>query len=152
MYWVRANGTIEELKGRDTRLNGIGAPMTNSLGPQVNDAPPNSAPIDLRGYQFPPNFFQNYPNFPRTSDDHAFTTTQNVDGFLRDQAAGIQYGTPSGVINGTVSATASPGIATPVGTLGGGVTVINTLTSTITAYVPMKDGGYAVMSYEKRRA
>ena len=67
MYWMRANGTIEELKGRDTRLNGIGAPMTNSLGPQVNDAPPNSAPIDLRGYQFPSNFFQNYPNF--SADD-----------------------------------------------------------------------------------
>lgn len=150
MYWVRANGTIEELKDPDSRLDGGGGLMPTAQH-EVTDAPPNSAPIDLRGYQFnEPGFSQNYPNFPRTSYDYSFAVGSTVDGFVRDQTAAIQYGTATGVINGTVSSTAGGGVTTPVASATGGVTTTNTSTSTISVYVPMKDGGFALVLYDKK--
>lgn len=148
MYWVRANGTREEIKDPDPRLDSGFSPMLDGNG--VNDAPPNSAPIDLRGYDFPPNFSTMYPSFPPTSYDFAFDPTPSVRPFVRDETANIQYGTATGVINGTVSTEASGGLTTPVASVTGGVTVTNNLTSSINVYVPMKDGGFALVSYDKK--
>ncbi|GAA0712688.1 hypothetical protein [Dokdonella soli] len=148
VYWVRANGTTEELKGADWRIASGGHLKSMDA---VDSAPPNSAPIDLRGYQFSePAFSNRYPNFPKTSYDHAFNAGSNINDFVRDQTTDIKYGTPSGVINGTVSATASPGASIAVVSLGGGVTTSRTLTSVITVYVPMKDGGFALVQYDKQ--
>ena len=151
VYWVRANGTTEELKDADPQLTGGRGPMTTMSGFAVNDALPNSAPIDMRGYQFPqPGFDNKYFAFPKSSYDLAFSSTTNVNNFVRDQTAGIKYGTASGVINGTVSASTSPAVTTPIASIGGGVTITNDLTSVITVYVPMKDGGFARVEYDKK--
>jgi len=149
MYWVRANGTREELKDPDPRLDSGFTPMDNGNG--VNDELPNSSPIDLRGYQFPSNFFTQYPAYPRSSYDFAFASTPSVNGFVRDQTAGIQYGPATGVINGTVTATGPDGgLTTPIASLTGGISVSSNLTSSISVNVPMPDGGFAIVSYDKR--
>ena len=145
MYWVKANGTREELKDADPRLDSGFSPMDGREG--LNDAPPNSAPIDLRGFQFPPGFSRIYPAFPQTSYDMAFNVYYNVNDFVRHQAANIEYGAPNGVINGTISASGSGGIVYLVNLIGG-VEVTRVLTSSIRAYVPMIDGGYVLVAYD----
>lgn len=150
VYWVKANGTREDLKFADPSIDAISSPTAKSAGPIVTAAPPNSTPIDLRGFQFhEPAFTLNYPAFPSSTYDFAFSQSRNINDFVRGQTAGINQGVASGVINGTVSVSTNAGATTPVASATGGTTVTRALTSTLTVYVPMKDGGYARVSYDK---
>lgn len=158
VYWVKADGSTEELSDPTPALTA--APMTTSANgasqptlrsrPVVNDAPPNSAPIDLRGYQFSePAFTGQYPAFPATSYDMAYNQGANINSFVRDQTANVRYGAASGVMNGTVSTSSSHGVAF-VANVAGGVTVTANLSSVVSVYVPMRDGGYALVQYDKK--
>jgi hypothetical protein len=150
VYRTRANGTREDLKLADPAIDAISSLMKAGVGPVVTASPPNSTPIDLRGFQFhEPAFTNNNPAFPSSTYDFAFSQSRNINDFVRGQTAGINQGVASGVINGTVSVSTNAGATTPVASATGGTTVTRALTSTLTVYVPMKDGGYARVSYDK---
>ena len=100
VYWVKANGTREDLKFADPSIDAISSPAAKSAGPIVTAAPPNSTPIDLRGFQFhEPAFTMNYPAFPSSTYDFAFSQSRNISEFVRGQTAGVNQGIASGVMS-----------------------------------------------------
>lgn len=104
--------------------------------------PANSAPLDLRGYSFKePAFSGRYLTYPSSTYDYAFVASRNIDTFVRDRTAGIDQGVASGVVNGTASATAADSI--------NGTALTRNFTTRFSVFVPMKDGGYALVSYDR---
>lgn len=149
VYWVKANGSFEQLKAPDSAIDALSVPM-KALSLQSSAGSQNPAPIDLRGYQFnEPSFTAKYPTFPASSYMSAFNFASNIEGFVRDQVNGINQGAATGVISGSISTTVNGGLTTPVASATGGTTVTQNLTSTVHVYVPMKDGGFALVSYDK---
>lgn len=148
-YWKPASGPIVELRG-----SGLGVRSASVAAPGSEDAktgpamPGTNSPIDARGYSFPSDFRNEYPNYPETSYDLGFGNTPagNIDNFVRDVVAGLPNGGVAGVFNGTVQTNA--GLSTPVPLIQGGSNVSKNVTSNIAVFIPMKDGGYARVEYD----
>jgi hypothetical protein len=137
IYWRRADGSKVELRGAG--LNATAAvPKDGVTMPGVN------SPIDLRGYVFPPDFNNQYPNFPPTSYDLAFGRAGTIDAFVRDQVNSLPNGGVSGIFNGTVQ---SNGNFSAMSFVSGGQQVTKQITTQVSVIVPMRDGGYAIVTY-----
>lgn len=148
IYWKPNSGPIVELRGAGLRSAGVAAgpwPEDAKTGPAM---PGTGSPIDARGYGFPANFDTNYPNYPRSSYDLGFGNTPagNIDDFVRDVVGGLPNGGVAGVFNGTVQTNAN--LSTPVPLIQGGSNVSKNVTSNISIFIAMKDGGYARVEYD----
>ena len=145
-YWKPADGIAVEIADV-----GLGKRRDVGRVTAKDDSPPSpgvGSPIDLRGYQFPPNFGNYYPNFPPTSYDAAFGRAGDTFAFARAQLSNLNGSSRSGIFNGTQQAGASPGLSTPIGSVSGGVSVSRTMSSKVGVYVPLKDGGHVVLAYD----
>lgn len=146
VYWKPKGAAAVELAGV-----GLGANVqfAKDGAADPKGTPPGvGSPIDLRGFQFPPDFLQNhYPGFPPTSYDAAFGLGA-VGPFVRDQLAHLNSSPQSGIFNGSQQASASPGLSIPLVSVSGGVVTSRTMTARVSVYVPMRDGGYMIVAYD----
>lgn len=151
VYWKPATGAIVELKQAGYRKNATtdgadSAGATLPIGVKANTMPGVNSPIDLRGYQFPHDFFFRYPAFPRTSYDLGFANPGKINTFVRDQMNSLPNGGTSGIFNGTVQS--NVGGAAPMNLVSGGQQVTKQIQSQIAVFVPMKDGGFVRVKFD----
>lgn len=147
VYWKPDGANAVELAGNGLDVDAQATAIASAASGKDVPAGPGS-PIDLRGFQFPVDFLQNhYPAFPPTSYDAAFGQgTVNV--FVRDQLGHLNGLPQSGVFNGSYQATASPGLSTPLVSVSGGVVMSRTMTARVSVFVPMRDGGHMIVSFD----
>lgn len=150
VYWKPASGAIVELRpaGYGGRFLGDKTePALLDVNVRKGETMPGvNSPIDLTGYSFPSNFGDRYPNYPRTSYDLGFGNPGNINTFVREQVGNLPNGGVSGVFNGTVQTTT--GAAAPLGLVQGGSQITKQIQSKVSVYVPMKDGGFAIVEYD----
>jgi hypothetical protein len=149
VYWKPNSGPVVELRGAGLGKSAVNAAASQRDGAKAGPAMPGTgSPIDARGYNFPGDFRNNYPNYPDTSYDLGFGNTPagNIDNFVRDIIAGLPNGGVSGIFNGTV--TSGAGLTTPVPLINGASNVSKQVSANISVFIPMKDGGYARVEYD----
>lgn len=151
VYWKPASGAVVELRaaGYGPRFAGgksDPAELDDGSVLRGESVPGVNSPIDVRGYSFPSNFGDRYPNYPRTSYDLGFGNPGTVNNFVRDQVRDLPNGGVSGVFNGTYQT--HTGAAAPLGLVQGGAQITKQVTSKVAVIIPMKDGGFAIVEYD----
>jgi hypothetical protein len=104
-------------------------------------------PIDLRAYAFADDFLVHWPTFPATSYDAAFGGIGGVNDFVRDQLKHIDSSVESGLYDGTEQWNETQVLDSGETQV---VTVTRIMTSKAGVYLPMRDGGYAVLGFDAR--
>lgn len=151
VYWKPASGAIVELRpagygGRYASDKSEPAEPNDGSVLKGEAIPGVNSPIDARGYVFPNNFGDRYPNYPQTSYDLGFGNPGNVNTFVREQVSNLPNGGVSGIFNGTV--TTNAGASAPMGIVQGGTQITKQIQSKVSVIIPMKDGGYAIVEYD----
>lgn len=96
-------------------------------------------PLDLRGYRFPANYRELYPDFPPTSYDLAFGPRHVIDAFVRDRIAEWLLRSKVEILDG---AQVSLYGTAPV------IAVARQVRSSTSLFVPLPDGGLALADYD----
>jgi hypothetical protein len=102
--------------------------------------PAPGSPVDLRGYSFPSNFNNIYPAYPDSTYDLAFGNPARVNDFVRDQINALGGGGMTGFFGGLRAALAN---------IAGGREMLQQTQAQITVVVPMRDGGWARVTYDR---
>ena len=104
-------------------------------------------PIDLRGYVFADDFLVRWPTFPATSYDAAFGGIGGIDAFVLDQLKHIDSSVESGLYDGTEQWTETQVLPSGETQL---LTITRIMTSKAGVYLPMRDGGYALLLFDAK--
>ena len=111
------------------------------------DRPGVGRPIDLRGYAFAGDFLARWPTFPATSYDAAFGGIGGIDAFVLDQLRHIDSSLESGLYDGTEQWTEAQVLPSGETQL---VTTTRIMTSKAGVYLPMRDGGHALLGFDAK--
>jgi hypothetical protein len=144
-----AQPTFDARKAAHAAFAGAALALVAALHaePLSHGKPGVATPIDLRAYVFADDFSARWPTFPATSYDAAFGDIRGAWPFVHDQLKHIDSSQESGLYDGTEQWTetqVSPSGETQV------MTYTRVMTSKTGVYLPMRDGGYAVLAFDAK--